>query len=59
MYNLINKAKRVLKKYWIEGVLLICLLSAFSIPIINISVLIIAIGILIGRLIIKNRKINK
>jgi hypothetical protein len=55
MYNIFSKIKRFLKKYWIEGILLVCLLSSFSNPVLNVIVLSVSILILIIRLINKKR----
>lgn len=50
-----NKFFDLIKKYWIEATLLVCLLSAFVSPTLSIAVNLLALGVLISRLIIRHQ----
>ena len=51
-----NKIKNLIKNNWIRGVLVLCILSAFATPFINLAIVSVGAALLVGRLVIKGIK---
>jgi hypothetical protein len=61
MTGRINKINKFLKRCWLEGVLLICLLSAFLIPAFSVEINLCAAGIILYKMfvsVINNKKLE-
>jgi len=56
MFKIVKKIVNLCKKYWVEGLLVICLASAFMPAGFNKTIDFVAVGVLLGALVIKNLK---